>query len=1012
MYRAKLAADAVDIDHVHYFRYFKPEMEEKVNLQSYLVSHVDEAIAKGWVQVYYQPVVSTLSHRINGFEALSRWIDPVYGFLNPDSFIDTLEDARLLYKIDLYVIECVCQDIVNAQDRGVPLSGISVNLSRHDLELPGLHEKINQILFKYRVPHDALHMEITETALLDSESIVQDHIKRFHDDGYQVWLDDFGSGYSSLNTLQNFDFDVVKIDLMFLRHETPRTHAIMASIVDMTKRIGMVALTEGVETKEQFEFLEKIGCNFAQGYYFSKPQPLPELMKDEFLKSLGLVLPDERVFFWSMSHLNFLNPMGIFAEKGEDDIDKIPFAVIEIEGEHYRALHANASIVGYAKKFMGMDNPLEGTFSRKPAESAFQGLLRHAEETGETAYYDFITADGVARLQARFVSRYRERTAFFIAVTNITSFMQRAMEKRADLRNMIMNMYDSIRESSDKPFGFFPEDGNKLPVNVGMLGKTVREVTQTAANEVSERREALKPTISEARQSIETENPNCNDTKAGSLKASGRLASESSVWKMQDTEKPFFGMQSFMAKKDAFLQKMHDEHKRCAVISLQILGQMEFVRAYDEKERSFLLGTVEEAIRKCCDEETLIGSVAPGDMSILTTCRDRSELRYLEEQLTNVLTSIHRLPDGVPVTLYFLIGGALHKESRDFTETISLAKADMKSQEEVRRASLDTKHKDVVRALSALRHAMENQTLEVLYRPRIGGISDKIVSFGTAVRWKTEDGETIPGRDYYEDIIRAGYSDEVERYVMETICRDLHNWLSTGKRVLPVNVHFALKSFEDPGYFGALREIIEKYHIDPYFLTIEFSLTELRDNLLLAEQTVLSFRNYGHRVRANKFMGDYRSVAMFGRFPLDIIRITVQDNPLTDEKSRIVMRETVNMLKKLGVYVAIDRIATKDQAEFLRAIGCNSLSGDYFGKQMLESEIDGYLKSTGYTMATQAELDMLRKLGAVNPMDLNITERVFNRKILEEHTVSYLTRVRANASVGASAAEAEVGVTS
>ena len=213
MDRAKLAADAVNVDHVHYYRYFRPEMEENLNLQSYLVSHVDEAIDRGFVQVYYQPVVSTLSHRINGFEALSRWIDPVYGFLNPASFIDTLEDARLLYKIDLYVIECVCQDIVNAQDRGVPLSGISVNLSRHDLELPGLHEKINQILFKYRVPHDALHMEITETALLDSESIVQDHIKRFHDDGYQVWLDDFGSGYSSLNTLQNFDFDVVKIDL-------------------------------------------------------------------------------------------------------------------------------------------------------------------------------------------------------------------------------------------------------------------------------------------------------------------------------------------------------------------------------------------------------------------------------------------------------------------------------------------------------------------------------------------------------------------------------------------------------------------------------------------------------------------------------------------------------------------------------------------------------------------------------------------------------------------------------
>lgn len=1006
MDRAKLAADAVNVDHVHYYRYFRPEMEENLNLQSYLVSHVDEAIDRGFVQVYYQPVVSTLSHRINGFEALSRWIDPVYGFLNPASFIDTLEDARLLYKIDLYVIECVCQDIVNAQDRGVPLSGISVNLSRHDLELPGLHEKINQILFKYRVPHDALHMEITETALLDSESIVQDHIKRFHDDGYQVWLDDFGSGYSSLNTLQNFDFDVVKIDLMFLRHETPRTHAIMASIVDMTKRIGMVALTEGVETKEQFEFLEKIGCNFAQGYYFSKPQPLAELPKNEFLQSLGLVLPDERVFFWSMAHLNFLNPMGVFDDTDGEEFEKIPFAVLEINGQHFRALHANASIVDYAKKFMGIENPLEGTFTRNPGERAFQGLLRHAEETGETAYYDFVTSDGVARLQVRFISRYRERTAFLIAVTNIRSFLQRAMETRKDIKNIITNMYDSIRESGDKPFGFFPEDESKLQNSGESLGKAVREIAQTVAEEAAERSDALISTVKEARQKVETDKNICKNITDAMSSGAARTPSAGSVWKDSKLETAFFGMESFMDGKDAFLQRMHDENKRCGVISLQILGQKEFARAYDEKERELLLSTVEDAIRRSCDEETLIGSVAPGDVSILTVCRDRTELRYLEEQLTKVLTSIHKLPDGVPVTLYFLIGGMLHKESRELTETIALSKADMKSQEEVRLAALDMVHKNVVYATSALRHAIEDKTLKVLYRPRIGGISNQIVSFGAAVRWFDEDGNVMLAREYYEDVIRAGLSDDVERYVTEEICRDIHKWQEAGKRVLPVNIHFALKSFEDPGYFNTIRDIFEKYHIDPYFITIEFSLKELTENPILAEQVVMGFRNYGHRVRVNEFSGDFRSITMFGRFPFDFVRLTVQNNPLSDEKSRIVMREMVNMLKKLGVYVVVDRIATKDQADFLRAIGCNSMSGDYFGKQMPASEIDQYLKETGYTMATQAELDMLRKLGAVNPMDLNTTERVFNSKILEEHTVSYITRLRANASNRVIGAEA------
>lgn len=957
-------------------------MEEKVNLQSYLVSHVDEAIAKGWVQVYYQPVVSTLSHRINGFEAVSRWIDPVYGFLNPDSFIDTLEGARLLYKLDLYVIECVCQDITNAEDVGIPLSGISVNLSRHDLELPGLHEKINQILFKYRVPHDALHMEITETALLDSESIVQDHIKRFHDDGYQVWLDDFGSGYSSLNTLQNFDFDVVKIDLMFLRHETPRTHAIMASIVDMTKRIGMVALTEGVETKEQFEFLEKIGCNFAQGYYFSKPRPLTELSSDPSLQSLGLVLPDERVFFWSMAHINFLNPMDIFNEDGNESYDKIPFAVIEINGEHFRALHANASIIGYAKKFIGLENPLEGTFSKKPAESAFQGLLHYAEESGKTAIYDFMTADGVARLQVRFVSRYRERAAFFITVTNITSFMKRAMEKRADVRNILTHMYDTLRESKNKPFGFFPEDENKKE---GRVSERAVKAEGKLSNGVSEENSVA---IRE------------DSTGDGTRVLADRKAKAFNDRNEETLPTWFSGMQRFMEGKDAFIQKMHDENKRFGAISIQIVGQREFARTYDEKERVLLLTTVEEAIHKSCDADTLIGSVAPGDVTLLTTCRDRQELFYLEEQLTKVLTAIHKLPDGVPVTLYFLIGGALHKETRDLTETIAFAKADMKSLEEIQRTSLDQKHKDVVRIISSLRHAIEDKTLEVLYRPRIGGISNQIVCFGIAIRWRDESGNVIAVREYYDEIKKAGLFDEVEHYVVETTCRDLHTWQVAGKRVLPVNIHFALKGFEDPGYFDSIWDLMEKYHVEPYFMTIEFSLPELRDDPILAEQVVTTFRNYGFRVRVNEFFGDFHSIETLGKLPLDFVRLTVQDNPLQEENSRIVMRETVNMLKKLGVYVVVDRIRTKEQADFLRAIGCNSMSGDYFGKQMLESEIEDYLKESGYTMATQAELDMLHKLAAVNPMDLDTTERAFSRKILEEHTVSYLTRVRADASAG------------
>jgi EAL domain-containing protein (putative c-di-GMP-specific phosphodiesterase class I) len=581
------------------------------------------------------------------------------------------------------------------------------------------------------------------------------------------------------------------------------------------------------------------------------------------------------------------------------------------------------------------------------------------------------------------------------------------MEKHTDLKNIITNMFDDVFESGDKPFGFFPEMENKLTTGKLTPGNAVKEISEIAGKTVQNVKEDVRITaetsIEKAQMVKETVQTLKEAAQEKGRQAISSDAVDNSSWKdtsVFDEKAGSFGMQEIIDGKDAFFEKMKAEGKQIGVLSIQLLGLKEFERKYDEKERTLLLGTVAEEIRKSCDADTLIGSVVSGNVVILTACSDRQELKYFEEQLTKVLTSIHHLPDGVPVTLYFLIGGALHRETRELGETIAFAKVDMKSQEAVRQASLDTRSKDVVSAISALRHAIDDKTLEVLYRPRIGGISNQVVAFGAAVRWKDEAGKDIPARDFYEDIIHAGFSDTVERYVVETICHDLRAWETAGKRALPVSVHLALKSFEDPGYFSTLQGIIEKYHVNPYFITIEFAMRELRENPILAEQVVMSFRNYGYRVHVNEFSGDFQSLGLFGRIPIDIVRLTVQNNPLSDEKSRIVMREMVNMLKKLGVYIAVDRIETEEQAEFLRAIGCNYMSGDFFGKRLKENEIEGYLKEKGYKVATQTELDMLWKLGAVNPMDLNSTERIFDRKILEEHTVSYLTRTRAKASDG------------
>lgn len=269
--RARHAADYIHRKPDVYLCRYTDEVEESFHRQNYVMSHYREAIKKGWIKVYYQSLINSLNGKVSHAEALSRWIDPRYGFLNPADFIGILEENHRLWELDLYVLETVCKDIYDRREAGKPYLKASVNLSRHDLDVEDIHERINGTLAKYAIRRSDIAIEITESALVDHEELIADHINKFHEDGYQVWQDDFGSGYSSFNALQNFDFDLLKIDMQFLRHENGRTPQILTHIVDLTKKLGIQSVTEGVETERQSRFLKKIGCGMFQGFYYSKP---------------------------------------------------------------------------------------------------------------------------------------------------------------------------------------------------------------------------------------------------------------------------------------------------------------------------------------------------------------------------------------------------------------------------------------------------------------------------------------------------------------------------------------------------------------------------------------------------------------------------------------------------------------------------------------------------------------------------------------------------------------------
>ena len=255
--------------------FYDEKMHDQYRLNQYVVRHIDEAIESNYLKPYYQPVVASKDKKLIGAEVLVRWIDPKYGMLSPIVFVPQLENARLIHKLDIAMLRNACKHLREEIDAGKKPLALSINFSRMDFITVDIVSMIEEVVNEYQIDKDLLHIEITESALMDDQDKLKDAIDRLHKFGYKVWLDDFGSGYSSFNVLKDFSFDVLKLDMAFLSSfgSNPKAKTIIGSVVEMAKTLGIGTLCEGVETKEQADFLSSIGVERLQGYLYGKPEP-------------------------------------------------------------------------------------------------------------------------------------------------------------------------------------------------------------------------------------------------------------------------------------------------------------------------------------------------------------------------------------------------------------------------------------------------------------------------------------------------------------------------------------------------------------------------------------------------------------------------------------------------------------------------------------------------------------------------------------------------------------------
>lgn len=271
--RANLAKQSVKGNVVRYYAFFDQKIRDRILREKNIENNMHAALEAGEFVAYLQPQYSTRTGKIVSAESLVRWNDPIHQVVSPGEFIELFERNKFIINLDNYIWEQVCKLLRKWIDSGKDPIPVSVNVSPVHFTNGDLVTEITEIVDRYRIPATLIELEITESTFLEDKEGVIAIINQLHQLGYKIAMDDFGSGYSSLNLLNILPIDVLKIDKEFLRStvDSQKGKIVMRNVINMAKELGMTVITEGVETKEEVDFLFETECDKIQGYYYSKP---------------------------------------------------------------------------------------------------------------------------------------------------------------------------------------------------------------------------------------------------------------------------------------------------------------------------------------------------------------------------------------------------------------------------------------------------------------------------------------------------------------------------------------------------------------------------------------------------------------------------------------------------------------------------------------------------------------------------------------------------------------------
>ena len=420
---AKVACDYIKYDSQVDIVEYTDKFARRMQISEHVIRRLDEALEKEWIKVFFQPVVRSITEQLCGVESLVRWHDPEIGFILPNEFIKTLEDNRQIHKLDCYVVEKVCQYLHERVEKKQPIVPVSVNFSRLDFAMCDMLRIVEDIVEKYDIPRDYIHIEITESMIAADEDLMREVIDRFHKAGYEIWMDDFGSGYSSLTLLKDYQFDMLKLDMRFLTPFTERAKDIVRHTISMAKDINIKTLAEGVETKEQLDFLREIGCGQIQGYYYGRPQPMEEMFAHLKENNITIETRKWRSFYQAASR--------------EVRATSIPLEIITYDGKQFKTLFMNRQ---YREQLMPStlnDMSLEEIdkliyHTASPLLQKYQEFVEQLKKSNKTEIFYYTNNGSYIRLKAVILAKCDKNYLIKATLINISSDEKQLDRERLD----------------------------------------------------------------------------------------------------------------------------------------------------------------------------------------------------------------------------------------------------------------------------------------------------------------------------------------------------------------------------------------------------------------------------------------------------------------------------------------------------------------------------------------------------------------------------------------------------